>query len=178
MELDNYGVEVEFWTRIVALVEGNPFGIDFLERGKCCDLLFDLLLRVVDDHGIVIFLHRWGHHSNLHMGRFRESLDGLFLFQRRVLLRGLNDAVHGHILDIGTYVVLCRAINQDLMVKLRWMGKWRYSRLSAGRRACKRKSRINRLDFLFLRKRPLIVWAIAKRSWSTLSVSLIVGDEL
>ena len=90
--------------------------------GKCCDHLFDLLLRVVDDHGIVIFLHRWGHRSNLRMGRFRESFDGLFLFQRPVLLRGQNDVAHGRILDIGRYVVLYRAINRDLMVKLRWMG--------------------------------------------------------
>lgn len=122
MELDNSEVEAEFWIPIVVVVEQNPFGIDFVGMGKCCDHLFDLLLRAVDDHGIVIFLHRWGHRSNLRVDRFRESFEGLFLFQRPVLPRGQNDVVHGRILDIERYVVLYRAINRDLMVKLRWMG--------------------------------------------------------
>jgi hypothetical protein len=122
VELDNYGVEVGFWTRIVAVLDVNPFGIDFLGMGRCCDHLFDLLLRVVDDHGIVIFLHRWGHRSNLRMGHFRESFEGLFLFQRLVLLRGRNDAAHGHILDIGRYVVLYLAINRDLNGQIKMDG--------------------------------------------------------
>ena len=76
---------------------------------------------MVDDHGIVIFRHRLGHRSNLHMDRSRESFDDLFLFQRQVLLRGRNVVVHGRIPDIGRYVVLYRAINRDLNVKQRWM---------------------------------------------------------
>lgn len=123
MGLDNSEVEVEFWIPIVVLVEEYPFGIDFVGMEKCCDHLFDLLLRVVGDHGTVIFLHRWGHRSNLHVVRFRESFGGLFLFQCPVLLRGQNDVVHGRILGIKRYVVLYRAINRDLMVKLRWMGE-------------------------------------------------------
>ena len=117
MELDNCEVEAEFWTRIVVVVEGHPSGIDFLETGKCYDHLIDLLLRVVDDHGIVIFLHRWGHRSNLLVGRLQESFDGLFVFRCRVLPRGQIGAVHVRILDIGRYVVLYLAINRDLMVK-------------------------------------------------------------
>ena len=121
MDLENYGVGAEFWNRMVVVVDGNPFGIDFVGKGRYCDHQFDLLQRVVDDHGIVVFLHHLGHRNNLRTGHSPESFDDLFLFQRQVLLRGRNVVVHGRIPDIGRYVVLYRAINRDLNVKQRWM---------------------------------------------------------